>query len=99
MGWFTRKERPTLGKMQETLQLREENFDSKIAKFDQELLQYKSQLKKLKPGTPAYQSVKQKAMGVLKKKKYVSPYCFSFLVLTSTRVVVVVLKNVPKSAR
>ncbi|KAK4524484.1 hypothetical protein GAYE_SCF03G2385 [Galdieria yellowstonensis] len=69
MGWFTRKERPTLGKMQETLQLREENFDSKIAKFDQELLQYKSQLKKLKPGTPAYQSVKQKAMGVLKKKK------------------------------
>ncbi|GJQ10839.1 hypothetical protein GpartN1_g2630.t1 [Galdieria partita] len=69
MGWFSRKERPTLGKMQETLQLREENFDTKVAKFDQELLQYKSQLSKLKPGSPAYQSVKQRALGVLKKKK------------------------------
>lgn len=47
---------------------RSESIEKKIAKLDAELLKYKDQIKKMREG-PAKNSVKQKAMRVLKQKK------------------------------
>eukprot|EP00871_Galdieria_phlegrea_P005054 jgi/Galph1/554/GphlegSOOS_G5399.1 len=67
MGWFSRKERPTMGKMQEVLQLREENFDTK--QVGPRAVPIQVSIKETEAGSPAYNSVKQRALGVLKKKK------------------------------
>merc|ERR1712156_1222905 len=45
-----------------------DTVDKKIAKLDAELLKYKQQMSKMKPG-PSKNMVKQKAMRVLKQKK------------------------------
>lgn len=47
---------------------RSESIEKKIAKLDAELIKYKDQMKKMREG-PAKNSVKQKAMRVLKQKK------------------------------
>ena len=41
----------------------------KIKKLDQELFTYREQMKKMRPGTPAHNALKQKALRVLKQKK------------------------------
>lgn len=47
---------------------RGENVDEKIQKLDAELVRYKEQIKKTRPG-PAQEAVKARAMRVLKQKK------------------------------
>ncbi|XP_047100399.1 charged multivesicular body protein 5 [Schistocerca piceifrons] len=47
---------------------RAESVEKKIARLDQELVKYKDQMKKMREG-PAKNSVKQKALRVLKQKK------------------------------
>jgi charged multivesicular body protein 5 len=47
---------------------RVESIEVKIKKLDAELMKYKDQMAKLKPG-PAQSAVKQKALNVLKQKK------------------------------
>ncbi|XP_053214743.1 charged multivesicular body protein 5-like [Panonychus citri] len=47
---------------------RADSIDKKIAKLDAELVKYKDQMKKMRPGA-AKQSLMQKAMRVLKQKK------------------------------
>lgn len=47
---------------------RAESVEKKIARLDQELMKYKDQMKKMREG-PAKNSVKQKALRVLKQKK------------------------------
>lgn len=45
------------------------NLDDKIRKLDAELVQYREQMKKMRPNTGPYNAVKQKALRVLKQKK------------------------------
>lgn len=47
---------------------RTESIDKKVAKLDQELAKYKDQMKKMRDG-PAKNTVKQKALRVLKQKR------------------------------
>lgn len=47
---------------------RGDNVDEKIKKLDAELVRYKEQIKKTRPG-PAQEAVKARAMRVLKQKK------------------------------
>lgn len=47
---------------------RAESVEKKIAKLDSELIKYKEQLKKMREG-PAKNSIKQKAMNILKQRK------------------------------
>mmetsp|Transcript_21417 Transcript_21417/g.29966 ORF Transcript_21417/g.29966 Transcript_21417/m.29966 type:complete len:206 (+) Transcript_21417:93-710(+) len=45
------------------------SLDDKIRKLDAELFTYKEQMAKLKPGTSSHNTIKQKALRVLKQKK------------------------------
>eukprot|EP01114_Cavostelium_apophysatum_P023874 TRINITY_DN913_c0_g1_i1.p1 TRINITY_DN913_c0_g1~~TRINITY_DN913_c0_g1_i1.p1 ORF type:complete len:209 (+),score=65.95 TRINITY_DN913_c0_g1_i1:141-767(+) len=45
------------------------NLDEKIKKLDQELFGYREQMKKFRPGTGPHNTLKQKALRVLKQKK------------------------------
>lgn len=47
-------------------------MDEKIKKLDAELLRYKEQIKRTRPG-PAQEAIKARAMRILKQKKM---YCF-----------------------
>ena len=47
---------------------RGESLDVKIKKLDAELVRYREQLKKTRPG-PAQEGIKQRAMRVLRQKK------------------------------
>ena len=47
---------------------RGESVDEKIKKLDMELVKYKEQIKKTRPG-PAQEAVKARAMRVLKQKR------------------------------
>ena len=44
-------------------------MDAKVKKLDDELIKYREQLKKLRPGSPAANAIKARAMRVLKQKK------------------------------
>jgi len=59
---------PTLTEAVTAVDSRADNLDQKIKKLDAELVQYREQLKKLRPG-PAQNGIRQKAMRVLKQKK------------------------------
>ncbi len=47
---------------------RADGLDAKIKKLDDELVRYREQMKKMRPG-PAQNAIKQRAMRVLKQKK------------------------------
>jgi len=47
---------------------RGDSLEARIKKLDAELVGYREQIKKMRPG-PAQESVKQKALRVLKQKK------------------------------
>jgi len=59
----------TLDEATKNMDTRVSVFDEKIRKLDAELLQYKTQMQKMKPGTGPYNVLKQKALRVLKQKK------------------------------
>jgi charged multivesicular body protein 5 len=59
---------PSLADTCEVLEKRGDHLDAKIQKLDKELLGYKEQMAKLRPG-PAQNRIKQKAMQTLKQKK------------------------------
>jgi len=59
---------PSLTEAITSVDSRVDGLDQKIKKLDAELVQYREQLKKLKPG-PAQNGVRQKAMRILKQKK------------------------------
>lgn len=55
---------------------RADNVEQKVQKLDSELRKYKDQMSKMREG-PAKNSVKQKAMRVLKQKKACVPISFA----------------------
>jgi charged multivesicular body protein 5 len=59
---------PNLSDAITNIDSRGESIDKKIARLDQELAKYKDQMKKMREG-PAKNSVKQKALRVLKQKR------------------------------
>merc|ERR1711976_806577 len=59
---------PTLQDQCQAIDGRVDTVDKKIAKLDAELLKYKQQMAKMRPG-PSKNMIKQKAMRVLKQKK------------------------------
>lgn len=59
---------PSLQDTTDNLNKRGDSIDEKIRKLDAELVRYKEQLKKTRPG-PTQNSIKQRAMRVLKQKK------------------------------
>jgi charged multivesicular body protein 5 len=59
---------PTIADQCQNIDGRVDTVDKKVAKLDAELLKYKQQMAKMKPG-PSKNMVKQKAMRVLKQKK------------------------------
>lgn len=59
---------PTLEESNERLNKRGESVDSKVAKLDAELLKYKEQIKRTRPG-PAQDAIKQRAMRLIRQKK------------------------------
>ncbi|KAL1546102.1 vacuolar protein sorting-associated protein 60.1-like [Salvia divinorum] len=59
---------PSVQDASDRINKRGENVDEKIQKLDAELLKYKEQIKKTRPG-PAQEAVKARAMRVLKQKK------------------------------
>mmetsp|Transcript_22628 Transcript_22628/g.31918 ORF Transcript_22628/g.31918 Transcript_22628/m.31918 type:complete len:223 (-) Transcript_22628:126-794(-) len=48
---------------------RGEGIDAKTKQLDAELIKYKEQMRRTKKGTPAYKSIQQRALRVLKQKK------------------------------
>jgi charged multivesicular body protein 5 len=60
---------PSLEDATKRLDTRVTTLDEKIKKLDVELSGYKAQLAKTRPGTPANNALKQKALRVLKQKK------------------------------
>lgn len=59
---------PTLDDASNSMTRRGNDIDGKIAKLDAELLKYKQQLSRMKPG-PAKNQVQQRALNILKQKK------------------------------
>merc|ERR1712179_469361 len=59
---------PTLGDQCASIDGRVDTVDKKIARLDAELLKYKQQMAKMRPG-PSKNMIKQKAMRVLKQKR------------------------------
>ncbi|XP_047960998.1 vacuolar protein sorting-associated protein 60.1 [Salvia hispanica] len=59
---------PSVQDASDRINKRGENVDEKIQKLDAELVRYKEQIKKTRPG-PAQEAVKARAMRVLKQKK------------------------------
>ena len=59
---------PNLGDCIANVDSRADSIDKKINALDKELVKYKDQMKKMREG-PAKNSVKQKALRVLKQKK------------------------------
>mmetsp|Transcript_129035 Transcript_129035/g.222970 ORF Transcript_129035/g.222970 Transcript_129035/m.222970 type:complete len:219 (-) Transcript_129035:40-696(-) len=59
---------PSLADTSAVLEKRGDHLDAKIAKLDKELLGYKEQMSKLRPG-PQQTRLKQKALAILKQKK------------------------------
>ncbi len=59
---------PNLNDCVASIDSRGESVEKKIARLDQELAKYSDQMKKMKDG-PAKNTVKQKALRVLKQKK------------------------------
>ncbi|KND03752.1 uncharacterized protein SPPG_08914 [Spizellomyces punctatus DAOM BR117] len=60
--------KPTIGDAINSTDARADSVEVKIKKLDAELMKYKDQMKKMREG-PAKNSVKQKAMRILKQKK------------------------------
>jgi len=48
---------------------RVQTLEERIKKLDSDIMQHQQQLKRLKPGSPAYNAVKQRAMKALKQRK------------------------------
>jgi charged multivesicular body protein 5 len=48
---------------------RASGVEEKIKKLDQELMGYKNQMSKLKPGSGPHNAIKQRALKVMKQKK------------------------------
>uniref|UniRef100_A0AC34FIS8 Charged multivesicular body protein 5 n=1 Tax=Panagrolaimus sp. ES5 TaxID=591445 RepID=A0AC34FIS8_9BILA len=59
---------PNLNDAIQTIEGRSESMEKKVAKLDQELVQLKDQLKKMREG-PSKNLVKQKALRILKQKR------------------------------
>lgn len=59
---------PSLQETTDNLNKRGDSIDEKIRKLDAELVRYKDQLKKTRPG-PTQNAIKQRAMRVLRQKK------------------------------
>eukprot|EP01004_Peranema_trichophorum_P008324 NODE_7077_length_813_cov_25.576812_g6472_i0.p1 GENE.NODE_7077_length_813_cov_25.576812_g6472_i0~~NODE_7077_length_813_cov_25.576812_g6472_i0.p1 ORF type:complete len:217 (-),score=51.77 NODE_7077_length_813_cov_25.576812_g6472_i0:124-774(-) len=59
---------PSIADTSAVLEKRGESLESKIAKLEKELIGYKEQMAKVRPG-PAQNRIKQKALHVLKQKK------------------------------
>jgi charged multivesicular body protein 5 len=59
---------PNLNDCVQNIDSRAESIDKKIAKLDQEIAKYADQMKKMRDG-PAKNTVKQKALRILKQKK------------------------------
>jgi charged multivesicular body protein 5 len=59
---------PTIDDTSIVLEKRGDSIDVKIAKLDKELMEYREQLKKVRPG-PSQARIKQKALHVLKRKR------------------------------
>ncbi|KAL3700564.1 hypothetical protein R1sor_018586 [Riccia sorocarpa] len=59
---------PTVEEATERMNKRGDNVDEKIKKLDAELVRYREQIKRTRPG-PAQEAVKARAMRILKQKK------------------------------
>ncbi|KAL2651155.1 hypothetical protein R1flu_019283 [Riccia fluitans] len=59
---------PTVEEATERMNKRGDNVDDKIKKLDAELVRYREQIKRTRPG-PAQEAVKARAMRILKQKK------------------------------
>ncbi|KAG6549805.1 hypothetical protein Mapa_008786 [Marchantia paleacea] len=59
---------PTVEEATERMNKRGDNVDEKIKKLDAELVKYREQIKRTRPG-PAQEAVKARAMRILKQKK------------------------------
>ena len=59
---------PSLPPSRVQISARGDNLDERIRKAEAELVRYRDQMKKMRPG-PAQEAVKQRAMRVLKQKK------------------------------
>jgi charged multivesicular body protein 5 len=60
---------PTLGDQQGLQQKRIDDLQGRVRKLDSELVKYREQLKKTRPGTSAHNSVKRRAMQLMKQRK------------------------------
>eukprot|EP01046_Picozoa_sp_COSAG06_P035457 COSAG06_NODE_3815_length_4878_cov_7.893933_3_plen_175_part_00 len=60
---------PTLGDQQGLQQKRIDDLQGRVRKLDSELVKYREQLKKTRPGTSAHNNVKRRAMQLMKQRK------------------------------
>ena len=60
---------PTLGDTQAAQQKRIDDLQGRVRKLDSELVKYREQLKKARPGSSAHNSVKRRAMQLMKQRK------------------------------